>query len=139
MIIVCLLINSLPLDLPHLVFTGIKFIQLRKSSGELIPESGLFVRIVKETTLASPSQLNTINSFFSGVALQSFASQTSPLSPSYETKRFYDMQREFSPSSASDDEEVITAVVRNGSSSRQDNGVVLETVVECNGEQEDHL
>ena len=49
------------------------------------------------------------------------------------------MQREFSPSSASDDEEVITAVVRNGSSSRQDNGVVLETVVECNGEQEDHL
>ena len=135
-------INSLHLDLPRLVFTGIKFIQLRKSSGELIPESGLFVRIVKETTLASPSQLNTINSFFSGVALQSFASQSSPLSPSYETKRFYDMQREFSPSSASDDEEVITAVVherRNGSSSRQDNGVVLETVVECNGEQEDHL
>ena len=89
------------------------------------------------------AEQNTINSFFSGVAaLKLFASQTSPspLSPSYETKRFYDMQREFSPASAASDEEEVTTVERRNGSSRQDNGVVLETVVECNGEeQEEHF
>ena len=104
-----------------LFFPGIKFIQLRKSSGELIPESGLFVRISKktETNIISPSEdhphVTSLDAYFAGVALtqrmpsrsasQSPTNQEDeslPLNDSHDLRQLYQLKRDLSLSPAHD-------------------------------------